>query len=99
MEVLRIPSRYGLFVGTAILIYLEPGLDDPCFKRSLGLLLKGSNPKIEDIHRFQVYILEIYPGGSGSCFVGFGRSNHLKTIRQAPSGSDLSAMAGAGFRL
>ena len=28
--------------------------NDPCFEWSLGLLLEGSNPKIEDISRFQV---------------------------------------------
>ena len=29
---------------------------DPCFEWSLGLLLEGSNPKIDGIHRFQVGI-------------------------------------------
>ena len=41
---------------TSMFIYLEP-FDDPCFDRSLDLVLEGYLPtKIEDIHRFQVFI-------------------------------------------
>ena len=32
----------------------------PCFEWSLGLLLEGSNPKIEDISRFQVYVFTVH---------------------------------------
>ena len=36
-------------------VYLEP-IHDPCFDCMFGHLLEGWIPKIEDFHRFQVYI-------------------------------------------
>ena len=79
----------------------------PCFAWSLGLVLEGSTPKIEDVHRFQVLIVgvknifffDFYEmfSGCGSLYKSFRSHGYVSQWYdklQRGAVNDLSALGG-----